>query len=96
MYNKIATHQAKTRTVKTREGRLKRITMKLNTAYKENDEIKHQIDDLRRDKIRRTKVVKRLEKKYRNKLNDNDVLQQQLDEANEATNQYIYTIIYIY
>lgn len=70
--------------------------MKLNTAYKENDEIKHQIDDLRRDKIRRTKVVKRLEKKYRNKQNDNDVLQQQLDEANEATNQYIYTIIYIY
>lgn len=69
--------------------------MKLNTAYKENDEIKHQIDDLRRDKIRRTKVVKRLEKKYRNKQNDNDALQQQLDEANEATNQYKYYYYYL-
>lgn len=63
--------------------------MKLNTALKDNNEIKHEIDELRRDKIRRTKVVKRLEKKYKNKQNDNDELQRQLDEANEATNQYL-------
>lgn len=82
-------HNLKTaKNIRTWDDRLKQINIKLNTVLDTNKKLKEEINELRRAKTRRNRVINRLEKKLKDKQQKHDDIQNELDETKEYTNEY--------
>lgn len=88
-------HNLKTaKNIRTWDDRLKQINIKLNTVLDTNKKLKEEINELRRAKIRRNRVINRLEKKLKDKQQKHNDIQNELDETKEYTNEYLLLLLY--